>query len=130
MTPHLANRYPTGSGSSHRVARIRRSPASADRLASGAHSKPLMALLSRHLTLRILWELRMPVFCFRELQERCDEVSTVLLSQRLAELRRADLVEPGEPGGYLLTRKGRQLIAALRPLNQWANHWEEALYLS
>jgi DNA-binding HxlR family transcriptional regulator len=131
MSTRLTNsRPPTASAISHRVHRGSRQPAIADRLASGARGKPLMALLSRRWTLRILWELRTPAFCFRELQERCDEVSTVLLSQRVTELRRANLIEPGEFGGYLLTRKGRQLIAALRPLNQWANNWEAALYLS
>ncbi|HEX6667729.1 MAG TPA: helix-turn-helix domain-containing protein [Solirubrobacterales bacterium] len=89
-----------------------------------------MALLSRRWTLRILWELRTPAFCFRELQERCETIGPVLLSQRVTELRRAHLIEPGEPGGYTLTQKGRQLIAALRPLNQWANNWDEALYLN
>lgn len=131
MATHLTNsRPPTASAVSHRVHRQDQPAGRADRLASGARGKPLMALLSRRWTLRVLWELRTPALCFRELQDRCEEVSTVLLSQRVTELRRASLIEPGEFGGYLLTRKGRQLIAALRPLNQWANNWDEALYLS
>jgi DNA-binding HxlR family transcriptional regulator len=131
MSTRLTNsRPPTASAVSHRVNRGRRQPAIADRLATGGRAKPLMALLSRRWTLRILWELRTPVLCFRELQERCETIGPVLLSQRVTELRRANLIEPGDPGGYTLTKKGRQLIAALRPLNQWANNWEEALYLS
>jgi|GEM_PF-4670271 len=121
---------PTASAITHRVHRRTHQATIADRLASGARGKPLMALLSRRWTLRILWELHTPALCFRELQERCETIAPVLLSQRVTELRRARLIELGEPGGYTLTMKGRQLIAALRPLNQWANCWEEALYLS
>lgn len=130
MPSRLANSRPTESARSHRVTKRRRPAPIADRLASGSTGKPLMALLSRRWTLRILWELRTPVFCFRELQDRCGGISPVLLSRRVSELRRAQLIEPGSPGGYELTSKGRQLIAALRPLNQWANTWDEALYLS
>ena len=80
-------------------------------------------LLGRRWALRVLWELRdgRPV-SFRELRERCDQMSTSVLNQRLAELREAGLVDAGE-GGYFLTRTGAQLHEALAPLDSWAKRW-------
>ncbi len=80
-------------------------------------------LLGRRWALRVLWELRdgRPV-SFRELRERCDQMSTSVLNQRLHELREAGLVEAGE-SGYQLTRTGASLHSALAPLDGWAKHW-------
>ena len=80
-------------------------------------------LLGRRWALRVLWELRdgRPV-SFRELRERCDQMSTSVLNQRLTELREAGLVETGE-GGYALTRRGADLQEALAPLDAWAKRW-------
>ena len=51
-------------------------------------------LLGRRWALRVLWELRDGTrSSFRELRERCDQMSTSVLNQRLAELRDAGLVE-------------------------------------
>ncbi len=91
--------------------------------------RPIMAaldLLGRRWALRVLWELRegRPL-TFRELRERCDRMSTSVLTQRLAELREAGLVEVGE-GGYALTRGGRELHKALAPLDGWAKRWAAA----
>ena len=44
-------------------------------------------LLGRRWALRVLWELRDGPLSFRELRERCDQMSTSVLNQRLAELR-------------------------------------------
>jgi DNA-binding HxlR family transcriptional regulator len=83
-------------------------------------------LLGRRWTLRILWELRDgQAFSFRELRERCDQMSTSVLNQRLAELREAGILEPGE-GGYSLTKRGAGLIEALAPLDAWAKGWSRA----
>jgi DNA-binding HxlR family transcriptional regulator len=88
--------------------------------------RPIMAaldLLGRRWTLRVLWELRNgnPA-SFRELRARCDQMSTSVLNQRLAELRDAGLVEGGE-GGYRLTKTGAELREALGPLDAWAKRW-------
>ena len=85
--------------------------------------RPIMALLDllgRRWTLRVLWELRDPVPTFRELQARCGDMSSSVLSQRLAELRDAGVVEPG---AFALTGEGAELLAALAPLDEWAKRW-------
>jgi DNA-binding HxlR family transcriptional regulator len=89
--------------------------------------RPIMAaldLLGRRWTLRVLWELRdgTPA-TFRALRTRCDEMSTSVLNQRLAELRAADIVESGD-GGYELTKRGAELLTAMAPLDAWAKRWD------
>ncbi|GAA3839343.1 winged helix-turn-helix transcriptional regulator [Streptomyces coacervatus] len=83
----------------------------------------LLDLLGRRWALRVLWELRddsAPTF--RQLQQRCDGVSSSVLADRLRELGQADLVEhAGE--GYLLTGQGRTLLERLAPLDAWASDW-------
>ncbi|MHC5260826.1 winged helix-turn-helix transcriptional regulator [Streptomyces sp. UC4497] len=83
----------------------------------------LLDLLGRRWALRVLWELRdgsSPTF--RQLQQRCDGVSSSVLADRLRELGQADLVEnAGE--GYLLTEQGRTLQESLAPLDDWASGW-------
>jgi DNA-binding HxlR family transcriptional regulator len=80
-------------------------------------------LLGRRWALRVLWELRdgSPA-SFRDLRERCDQMSTSVLNQRLAELRGAGIVAQGA-GGYKLTTTGAQLLKALAPLDAWAKRW-------
>ena len=86
----------------------------------------VLDLLGRRWTLRILWELRDgQAVSFRELRERCDQMSTSVLNQRLSELRDAAILELGA-GGYSLTNRGRRLIEALAPLNEWAKRWSRA----
>jgi DNA-binding HxlR family transcriptional regulator len=90
--------------------------------------RPIMALLDllgRRWTLRILWELRAGSLGFRALQERCDAMSPSVLSQRLIELRDAGIVELDAEGAYRLTHEGGDLLHALLPLNEWAQHWAE-----
>jgi DNA-binding HxlR family transcriptional regulator len=88
--------------------------------------RPIMALLDllgRRWMLRVLWELRQdPVPTFRELQQRCDNVSSSVLADRLRELTDADLVEHAG-GGYVLTEQGRALLQSLAPLTAWAANW-------
>jgi DNA-binding HxlR family transcriptional regulator len=89
-------------------------------------SKPiveLLDLLGRRWALRLLWELRTPAGSFRELQARCEEMSSSVLSQRLSELRAAGLVLVAEPGGYELSEEGRELVEVLLPLDDWAKIW-------
>ena len=86
----------------------------------------LLDLLGRRWALRILWELREePVPSFRDLQARCGGMSSSVLTARLAELREAGVVGVPASGGYELTPRGRELIAALAPLNRWADAWKE-----
>jgi DNA-binding HxlR family transcriptional regulator len=88
--------------------------------------RPIMALLDllgRRWVLRILWELRDgAVPTFRELQQRCDGVSSSVLTERLSELRQAGIVERGDDG-YQLTDRGRDLLALLQPMERWAASW-------
>jgi DNA-binding HxlR family transcriptional regulator len=83
----------------------------------------LLDLLGRRWALRVIWELRDGArLTFRELQRRCDGVSSSVLADRLRELGEADLVtHVGE--GYALTVQGRDLLARLGPLEQWAARW-------
>jgi DNA-binding HxlR family transcriptional regulator len=83
----------------------------------------LLDLLGRRWVLRVLWELREPAANFRELQRRCDDMSSSVLAQRLADMREAGLVadEPGD--GYSLTPHGVELLDVLMPLNEWADRW-------
>ncbi|TQS44217.1 winged helix-turn-helix transcriptional regulator [Cryptosporangium phraense] len=90
--------------------------------------RPVMALLDllgRRWTLRILWELRTDAQGFRALQRACDGMSPTVLATRLTELREAGLVATDEVNR--LTPLGDQLMAALGPLNDFANIWADEL---
>ncbi|MEU0513198.1 helix-turn-helix domain-containing protein [Amycolatopsis sp. NPDC006125] len=91
--------------------------------------RPVMAaldLLGRRWTLRVVWELHRAPAGFRELQRRCDRMSSSVLTTRLAELADVALVEEGADG-YRLTRLGRELVESLLPLDTWARRWEKSL---
>ena len=80
---------------------------------SGRPVMALLDLLGRRWTLRLLWELREgPVRTFRELQERCGDVSSSVLADRLRELAEAGVTERTETG-YGLTDAGVELLARL-----------------
>jgi DNA-binding HxlR family transcriptional regulator len=93
-------------------------------------SKPIMVLLDllgRRWVLRIVWELRSgEALGFRELQRRCGDLSPSVLSQRLGELKKAAIVRTDDDGDYALTTDGARLLKALKPLNEWAEHWRSA----
>ena len=100
------------------------------RVRGSTSGRPIMALLDligRRWVLRILWELRDGALKFRELQERCGGLSPTIVNRRVDELKRAGLIAYGEQGGYALTAHGEELLAALAPLNAWANSWAAAL---
>ncbi len=84
-------------------------------------------LFHRRWTLRILWELRGDPMTFRQLQSACGELSASVLSQRLAELREALLVEHDAGAGYRLSTLGRDLLAAFQPLLDWSRPWARAV---
>jgi DNA-binding HxlR family transcriptional regulator len=85
----------------------------------------LLDLLGQRWTLRVLWELRDGHLTFREIQSRCDGMSSSVLNQRLGELRRAQIVTNTPGGGYRLTDDGRELLEGLRPLHDWSVRWAE-----
>jgi len=88
--------------------------------------RPVMAaldLLGRRWALRVLWELRVGPLGFRDLQQRCDDMSSSVLRDRLAELTSAGLVEKAEGDRHTLTRLGRELGVAIEPLDAWAKRW-------
>src|SRR3954453_24115073 len=88
---------------------------------TGRPTMALLDLLGRRWALRVLWELRNgPVPTFRDLQERCGDISSSVLNDRIRELRDAGVVEPD---AYGLTKRGRDLLEALGPLDAWARRW-------
>jgi DNA-binding HxlR family transcriptional regulator len=87
----------------------------------------LLELLGRRWALRILWELRAQPASFQALQRRCDSMSTSVLSQRLAELRDARLVEKDPDGDYLLTEHGSRLLTRLDGIDEWTQEWSRTI---
>lgn len=88
--------------------------------------RPLLVafdLLGRRWALRVLWELRDEQLGFRALQERCGDMSSSVLRDRLAEMVGAGLVETDDAGRYGLSRHGHALLHALKPLASWAEEW-------
>jgi len=83
----------------------------------------LLDLLGRRWALRILWELRQQPATFQALQRRCDFMSTSVLSQRLAEVKEARLVEKDPDGAYALTESGTQLLSRLDGIDEWTREW-------
>ena len=88
--------------------------------------RPIMALLDllgRRWALRVLWELRdAPVPTFRDLQQRCGQVSSSVLTDRLTELRGAGIVARGG-NGYHLTAVGEELLPVMLEMDRWATRW-------
>ena len=90
--------------------------------------RPLMAaldLIGRRWTLRILWELRKTPCKFGDLQVRCDNMSTSVLSGRLKDMQVQKLVEVSIEYGWDLTGHGRSLLLVLAPLTDWAACWAD-----
>ena len=80
-------------------------------------------LLGRRWALRLLWELRAESLGARALRERCDEMSSRVLYERLGDLGEAGLITKDEAGDYMLTVLGAELGRALEPLDQWSRQW-------
>lgn len=92
-------------------------------MTSGRPIMLLLDLLGRRWCMRVIWELRAETATFRALQERCEDVSSSVLAQRLKELRAAGIVELTDGEGYALTTAGRELLSAYEPLGRWADRW-------
>jgi DNA-binding HxlR family transcriptional regulator len=92
--------------------------------------RPIMALLDllgRRWALRVLWELReTSAPTFRELQARCDGVSSSVLADRLAELSEAQIVHRDD-AGYALTPDGKDLLKSLLTMEKWSERWAARL---
>jgi DNA-binding HxlR family transcriptional regulator len=88
----------------------------------------LFDLAGRRWTLRVLWELAEAAhpLTFRALRDRCEEMSSSVLTRRLSELTAARLVTR-TAGGYSLTELGRGLIASLEPVLDWSRAWAREL---
>lgn len=84
----------------------------------------LLDLLGRRWALRVIWELREQPRTFRDLQARCERMSSSVLAQRLAELGTAGVLERSAEG-YRLTAEGHQLLEVYPALQAWADRWEE-----
>jgi DNA-binding HxlR family transcriptional regulator len=80
-------------------------------------------LLGRRWTLRVVWELRNGPLGFRELQARCDGMSSSVLRTRVVELVEEGLLTR-DAAGYGLTPLGAELTEAIGPLNAWAQRWK------
>jgi DNA-binding HxlR family transcriptional regulator len=88
----------------------------------------LLDLLGRRWALRILWELRVQPASFQALQRRCDSMSTSVLSQRLSELRDAQLIEKDQAGSYMLTESGSRLLTRLDGIDEWTQEWARTIH--
>lgn len=84
----------------------------------------VLDLLGRRWAMRVLWELSTAPAGFRELQRRCERMSSSVLSTRLEELTAAGLLTP-RGDGYHLTPLGQNLVEALSPLNDWSRRWAQ-----
>jgi DNA-binding HxlR family transcriptional regulator len=87
-----------------------------------ANSRPVegaLDLLGRRWALRLVWELRRTTLAFSELRERTG-ISPSVLSARLAELVKAQVIERESGGRYRLSGSGRELARILYELNRWA----------
>jgi DNA-binding HxlR family transcriptional regulator len=84
-------------------------------------------LFGRRWNLRIVWELQHGPVGFRALQERCDNMSSSVLRQRLTELLDAGVVEQHADTTYGLTELGHSARRALRPLIRWSADWAATL---
>ena len=91
--------------------------------------KPIMALLDligRTWALGIVWNLHQGPATFRELQQRCEQISPTLLNNRLKELKTLQLVDM-QAQGYQLSKQGKDLLAIILPLSDWSIQWANQL---
>ena len=91
--------------------------------------KPIMALfdlLGRSWALGVIWQLASGPLTFRQIQDRCEQMSPTILNRRIKELTASGFVEKGDQG-YQLTDAGGQLFVFLEPLGGWSKKWADAL---
>ena len=88
----------------------------------------LFDLAGRRWNLRVIWELSQATepLTFRELKARCADMSSSVLTRRLAELREARLVAL-HSDGYDLSELGTSLVTSMQPLLAWSLTWAKEL---
>jgi len=88
----------------------------------------LFDLVGRRWVLRIIWEMHQAPapLTFRALRVACGNISSSVLTRRLADLTAAQLVT-STGAGYVLTATGQDLVASLGPLLEWSKHWAQDL---
>lgn len=89
--------------------------------------KPIMALfdlLGRSWALGVIWQLSSGPLTFRQIQDRCEQMSPTILNRRIKELTSSGLLERGEQG-YQLTATGSELFEFLQPLGAWSQKWAD-----
>lgn len=82
----------------------------------------LFDLLGRSWALGIMWRLSDGPATFRQIQERCENLSPTVLNKRIKELRASGFLEHTN-SGYQLTQNGLELFELLKPLGGYANKW-------
>lgn len=91
--------------------------------------KPIMALfdlLGRSWALGVIWQLAYGPLTFRQIQDRCEQMSPTILNRRIKELIASGFVERGDKG-YQLTETGAELFVFLKPLGAWSQQWADNL---
>lgn len=91
--------------------------------------KPIMALLDllgRTWGLGIIWNLHQGPATFRQLQQRCEQISPTLLNSRLKELKVLNLIELCDEG-YQLSTLGDELFGIIKPMGIWSKKWAQSL---
>lgn len=94
--------------------------------------KPIMALfdlLGRSWALGVIWQLSDGPATFRQLQEKCEQVSPTVLNKRIKELTASGLIERGD-SGYQLSGNGIDLFRLLEPFGGWSQRWAAELATS
>ena len=86
----------------------------------------LFDLLGRNWALGVVWQLSDGPLTFRQLQEKCEQVSPTVLNKRIKELSVSGFVERSDEG-YRLTESGKELFALLKPFGNWSRKWAAEL---
>ncbi len=94
---------------------------------SGAPIMAVFDLLGKRWALGIIWQLSDDTLTFRELQQRCNNVSPGVLNTRIKELRSADILYNAE-NGYALTARGKELLLGLQPIGEWSIKWAKEVF--
>jgi DNA-binding HxlR family transcriptional regulator len=106
-------------------------PIPGNKVRGSQSGKPIMALLDllgRTWALGIIWNLSKGPATFRQLQERCEQISPSLLNTRIKELKQLKLIELDDQG-YMLSSQGLDLFTIISPLGDWSKQWSTHLTL-
>lgn len=82
----------------------------------------LFDLLGRSWALGVIWQLSNSPMTFRQLQEKCEQISPTVLNKRIKELTLSGFVERTDVG-YQLTATGLELFTLLKPFGVWSQKW-------